>query len=255
MIIVLAGLLAVAGTLAVVAYAHHANERAIAGEKPVTVFVAQKAIPTGTKASSALTDGELVSQQEAASNVPSNAVHSISGALATRFISTALAPGEMLLTPMLVTSAQETGSGSGTGGLSPPAGQEYVTIQLCLSEAVGGHLTVGSWVAVYQTAPKYSGANLTRTCSVQHPAVVPGSANTVELPLLHKVKVVSVSLGANSQSTTPGITSVLADPASSASLLSTGAVAVTFQVTNSQAIQLITDAQVEMPYLALLPAS
>ncbi len=152
----------------------------------------------------------------------------------------------MVLRPMLVNSSAQEAAGS---ALAPTPGWEDVTIQLCLSEAVGGYLTPDSWVAVYETAPK-PGANVTRSCSVQHTAVVPGTAMTALL--LPRVKVVSVVLGSNTQSTNPGIASVLADPANSA-LLSSGAVAVTFQVTNTEAKQLITDAQVELPYLALLP--
>ena len=59
MIIVLAGLLAVAGTLAVVAYAHHANERAIAGLKTVTVITAKDTIAARTSLGVAEKDGLL----------------------------------------------------------------------------------------------------------------------------------------------------------------------------------------------------
>ena len=46
--IVLAGLLAVLGAVAILAYVHQADKRAIAGDVPVTVLEAVKPIPAGT---------------------------------------------------------------------------------------------------------------------------------------------------------------------------------------------------------------
>ena len=49
--ITLAVLLAAVGTVAVLAYVHHANVRAVNGVQAVSVIVAQRAIPSGTAGS------------------------------------------------------------------------------------------------------------------------------------------------------------------------------------------------------------
>ena len=71
--VTLALLLAVLGTVGVLAYVHGANARAVAGLKAVPALVAQQPIPAGTSASAALHEGLLASQQLPASSVPANA--------------------------------------------------------------------------------------------------------------------------------------------------------------------------------------
>jgi len=55
--VALAVLLALIGIVAVLAYVHKANERAIAGLKAVTVLAASQRIPAGTSASAAQSAG------------------------------------------------------------------------------------------------------------------------------------------------------------------------------------------------------
>ena len=130
------------------------------------------------------------------------------------------------------------------------ASQVFV-IQMCATEALGGYLSAGSYVAVYATAPTSTKVTLTRTCGVDHSGVVPGGAQTQ--PVLSKVLVLSVVLGPGVQTqTNSGTTSVAADPTSST--LSQGAVAVTFAVPPNDVANLLTAMQVDLPYLALLPA-
>ena len=135
--------------------------------------------------------------------------------------------------------------------LLTPKGMDTIVIQMCATEAVGGYLAAGSYVAVYATVPTNLKVNRDsgRAASTTLRCRLVTLNTTLVLP---KVKVLSVSLGPGAQSqASSGSTSVLADPASSP--LSQGAVAVTFAVHPDEVDKLITDVQVEMPYLALLP--
>ena len=129
--VVVAVLLAVLGTAAVLAYVRQADNRALEGQKAVTVLIAQKVIPSGTSANTAVQDGLLTSQRLPASSVPVDALTSITPALGPLVTSAVVQPGQVLLRPMLVTPAQATA----TGALAIPRGMVAVTIPLCMSEA------------------------------------------------------------------------------------------------------------------------
>src|SRR5579859_62541 len=116
LIIVLALILAAVGTTGVLAYVRGANARAIAGMKAVSVLVAQKPIPSGTTAGSALRGGLLASQTLPASAVPASALSTIPSGMSSLVLSADLAPGQLLLRQMLVTAAQTT------SGLAIPPG-------------------------------------------------------------------------------------------------------------------------------------
>ncbi len=155
--IALAVLLAVLGTGLVLAYVHKANTRAIEGMHAVTVIVAQKAMPSGTPVGAALHDGTLGSQKLPASAVPADAVGPQQLAEQQgRVTSTPLQPGQLLLQPMLVTATHAT------AGIAIPAGMIAVTVQLCVPEAVGGYVTAGSNVALFDTYPVGRAADLAR---------------------------------------------------------------------------------------------
>ena len=145
--VTLALLLAVLGTVGVLAYVHGANARAVAGVKAVPALVAQQPIPAGTSASTAVHEGLLASQQLPASSVPSDAVRSITPDISSLVMSANVQAGQLLLRPMLVTAAQATGAGT----LATPKGMVAVTIPLCLPEAVAGYVQPGSQVAVFDT--------------------------------------------------------------------------------------------------------
>ncbi len=145
--VTLALVLAVLGTVGVLAYVHRADARAIAGMKAIPTLVAQQPIPAGTSATTALHEGLLASQQLPASSVPSDAVRSITPDISSLVMSANVQAGQLLLRPMLVTAAQATGAGT----LATPKGMVAVTIPLCLPEAVAGYVQPGSQVAVFDT--------------------------------------------------------------------------------------------------------
>jgi len=254
--VVVAVLLAVLGTAAVLAYVRQADNRALEGQKAVTVLIAQKVIPSGTSANTAVQDGLLTSQRLPASSVPVDALTSITPALGPLVTSAVVQPGQVLLRPMLVTPAQATA----TGALAIPRGMVAVTIPLCMSEAVAGYVQPGSQVAVFDSYPTKK-ATLQESCSgsgQSNQAQGPGAA--VTRILLPRVQVLAIgqapSSGTTSTSTTAsGGTSSQGSQTDPAASGPTGSVLVTFAVSQADAERLILVTRAGLPYLALLTPS
>jgi pilus assembly protein CpaB len=252
----LAILLAVLGTAGVLAYVHKADTRALDGMRPVSVLVAQGQIPAGTSANSAQQQGLLRSEELPASSVPANAVRSITAALGSLVMSAQVPSGQMLLRPMLVTSAQATAAGF----LAIPGGMVAVTIPLCVSEAVADYVQPGSQVAVFDTYPTKK-ASLQESCNQSgqsHQAQGPGGVITrIVLP---RVLVLATgqapASGTTSTSTTASggafSNNSQTDPTASAP---SGAVLVTLAVSQANAERLILITRAGLPYLALLTSS
>jgi len=239
--VVVAVLLAAVGTLAVLAYVHQANNRAVAGLKTMTVVVAQSTVPSGTPAGQAVREGLLGTQKLPASSVPANAVREVIPSLAGLVTSATIQPGQLLLRPMLVAAAQVT------GGVAIPKGLIAVTVQLCLPEAVAGYVTAGSEVAVFDT---YGGA-LQRTCDVDHTEAGPAGVQT--RIVLTKAEVLSVGQ-APASSSSDGASTAVDGPNSSASSQQ-GVVLVTLALSQPDAERVIQDAETGLPYLGLLTPS
>ena len=254
--VALAILLAVLGTAGVLAYVHKANARALEGMRPVSVLVAQGQIPAGTSAGSAQQQGLLRSEMLPASSVPLNAVRSITPALGSLVMSAEVSSGQLLLRPMLVTSAQATA----TGAMAIPKGMVALTIPLCLPEAVAGYVQPGSQVAVFDTYPTKK-ASLQESCNQSgqsNQAQGPGAAVTrIVLP---RVQVLAVGQAAASGTTSTSTTASggafshnsQTDPTASAP---TGTVLVTLAVSQANAERLILITRAGLPYLALLTSS
>jgi pilus assembly protein CpaB len=241
--IVVAVVLAAVGTVAVLAYVHQANTRAVEGLKVVNVIVAQSAIPSGTPSGQALRDGLLSSQKLPVASVPADAVRSITPDLAGLVTSAAVQSGQLLLRPMLVAAAQVT------GGVAIPKGMVAVTIQMCLTEAVAGYITAGSEVAVFDTFGSKS-LNVQETCQVSHQAQAVGAVRTAVV--LPKVEVLSVGPAPSSAQGTSSGSTTTASNGSASPASSQGAVLVTLAVRQADAERLIQLDEAGLPYLALL---
>ncbi len=249
LIIVLAAVLAVAGTVAVLAYARNANERAIAGLKTITVVAAKRIINPRTTLGEAMREGWLTTEKLPQSSVSPEALLPTSIArLTNRVFSATVQPAQIVLVPMLVSASQATAA-----SVLPISGNmEAVTILMCEQEAVPGYLSGGSYVTVYATVPLSPSVNLERTCETNHQALLPSSTRTI--PLLERVQVLSVVSPHSATLNTPSGASVAVDPVSSTSLTQ-GTALVTFAVTQSEAIKLIGYSQTDLPYLGLLPST
>ena len=247
--VTLAILLAVLGTVGVLAYVHKADSRALQGMRPVSVLVAQGQIPAGTTAASAQQQGLLRSESLPASAVPVNAVRSITPALGSLVMSAGVPSGQLLLRPMLVTAAQAT------GGVALPAGMLAVSVNLCLPEAVAENIGPGSEVEVLDTfAPGASALTAGPNCTGPHQQQAYGKVHTVVV--LPRVQVLSIGIagGANraASTTTTGVFSHNSTDPASSSGSQLGNVLVTLAVTQPATLRLVTITQTGLPYLALL---
>lgn len=251
--ITLAVVLAAFGVVAVLAYVHQANTRTIAGLNPVTVLIAQTAIPAGTPVGPALAAGSLAVEHQAASSVPADAAHSISGSLSERVTSTALAPGQFLLTPMLVKAGTVTASST---GLVIPTGMIAVTVQMCIQEDVANYVAPDSNVAVFDTYVLGGKAGVQRTCATEHGVINWGStfspANQGTRLVLASAKVLAIGESPAPQGTATGGTSAVADPLASAASSLQDSVMVTLAVPEAAAEKLILIDELGLPYMALL---
>jgi len=233
--------LAVLGAVGVLDYAHQADQRALAGMRAVTAYVAKAQIPSGTTAGTAVREGLLVGQQFPASSVPLDAVRTISPATASLVLTSGLGSGQMLLSPMLGTSVQTAAA------LPIPAGMVAITLQFCVQQAVANYITPGSEVAVFNTwvnGKLSTGGCSGITATAGHQALL---HTRIVLP---KVLVLAVGEGT---ATPPSGVAVAADgPASSSSGSSPSTIYLTMAVSQVNAERLIELGQSGAPYLALV---
>lgn len=246
--ILVAIVLAVIGTGAVLLYVKHADQRALDGQKAVSTLVATQQIPAGTRASSALKDGMLTLEKLPAASVPSNAVRTLTRSLGALVFSSNLPSGQLLLQPMLVPSV------SSASGLAIPPRDVAVTIALCVPQEVAGYVGAGSQVAIFDTVTTSKTAKTGNPCGSGNASGAgsgtgPTSVNSVFTRIvLPKVTVLAIGQPAASNSSGSGAFA----QSSSSSSSSNGTVLVTLAVDQSDAERVITLAESGAPYLALL---
>jgi pilus assembly protein CpaB len=237
--IALAVLLAVFGTVGVLVYVTHANSRAIAGQKPVTVVIAEKLIPSGTSAADAQRQGLVGTETLPAASVPADAITALTPTLSGLVTSAAVQPGQLLLRQMLVTQSQTT------SGLSIPRGMVAVSVLFCTPEAVAGNVHAGSKVAVFDTV--VTGTNTMTAqpaCTGPHQWLAGDQASThLALAGLQVLAVGSASSGSGSGSGN-GLSGTSSSSSQNTQLL-------TLAVSQSDAEKLILMTQDSLPYLAL----
>ena len=239
--------------VAVLAYAHQANDRAVTGLRAETVLVAKGAIPAGTSLGTAQKENLLTTEKVPVASLSTAPVHSVTAANARLVMSANVATGQVLLQNMLVSATSATASGSAT--LPIPTGMVAVTMQLCIPEAVAEYVTAGSEVAVFDTYANGKGSQVTRTCELTHDITNSGA---IVSPLLVETRIVLtkalvLAVGANpaAQGASAGTASTVADPASAVSPLD-GSVLVTLALDQADAERVIMIDELGLPYLALL---
>jgi pilus assembly protein CpaB len=238
--IALAVLLAVLGTVGVLAYVNKANARALAGQQAVTVLIARQVIPAGTSAAAAQAQGLLGTERLPSASVPADALTAISPAISALVTDADVQPGQLLLRPMLVTSV------ASTSGLAIPHGMVAVALEFCVPEAVAGNLHSGSQVAVFQTtADGNANINGQAACGGSH--TFSSSQNFRTSLVLPKVTVLTVGQGTGAQD---GSTSSSSSSSSSGNGQNTGLI--TVAVSQADASKLIALSENGLPYLALL---
>jgi Flp pilus assembly protein CpaB len=170
--------------------------------------------------------------------------------LSNLVFSSTVQAGQLVLRPMLVSSARSTAASV----LTIPTGDVAITVQMCDQEAVAGYVTAGSEIMVYETYPNSVQVNLERGCTPQHNALPP-PASTTQI-VLPKVLVLAVAQAQSGVQSSSPASAVVEDPINSvAQSLSSGTVDVTVAVSPTNGIKLIHDAEVYLPYFALLPST
>jgi pilus assembly protein CpaB len=253
--IVLAAVLGLLGVVAVLAYVHQANQRAVNGLKAVTVLFAKSPIPADTTLNKAQKEGLLSTEKVPASSLSSSAVQSVTAANMHMAVRATVAQGWVVLYNMLAPAS--TVSHQGGGSLPVPPHMLAVAVNMCIDEAVGTWATPGSYVAVFDTV--VAQGQVSRSCDAQHQVLNfqqirnPGAAST--LLVLPKLEVLAIGANPAVQSSPGGSTgsvTVNNDPSSSSS---DAEVLVTLAVSQPEAQRLILIEEEGLPYLALLGSS
>jgi pilus assembly protein CpaB len=242
--VALAGMLALIGAVAVLAYARQANSRAVDGLKAETVLAATGVIRAGTSLGTAQHDDLLTTEKVPVASLSTAPVHSVTAANAHLVMSANVASGQVLLQNMLASAASVTAG----GGFVIPAGMVAVAVNMCVSEAVADYVTPGAYVAVFDTAANAQASQVQRSCDAAHAVLSSGATRLV----LQKAEVLAVGQNPGTQSTSGANgTTVTTDPSGSSSS-SQDEVLVTLAVNQADAERLILIDEVGLPYMALL---
>jgi pilus assembly protein CpaB len=143
--VVVAVLLALAGTTAVFMYVRSADDRALAGQQAVEVYVAQRVVPAGTTLQSAV-DADMIEQQQvAAKGVPAAALPTVSPATAQLVAVSDIQPGELVLSDRFGSKAITKTP------LAIPAGEMAVSVALADPAHVGTFVQPGAQIAIFDT--------------------------------------------------------------------------------------------------------
>ncbi|WP_347351556.1 RcpC/CpaB family pilus assembly protein [Intrasporangium sp.] len=143
--ILVAVVLAVAGSALIISYVRGADARAVAGQQPVPVYVAEKLVPAGTTLKEAVRT-ELVAQTRvAAAARPLGALAQVDADNNNLLALSDIQPGELLLTARFGTTPV------GQKAIEVPPGKLAMSVQLTDPARVGQFVTPGSHITIYAT--------------------------------------------------------------------------------------------------------
>ena len=143
--ILAAVLVAVIGVAAVLLYARGADERAIAAQQPADVYVATKAVSSGTMLKDAIRTGAITKTSVASKGLPAGALTSVSDSNSSLLALTDIQPGEYVLSGRFGTTP------TGTKAIEVPAGMVAVSVQLSDPARVGTFVTPGTRIAIFDS--------------------------------------------------------------------------------------------------------
>jgi pilus assembly protein CpaB len=140
------------GVAAVLLYAKGADGRAVAGQRPQTVFIAQERVPSGTTAAEAVAKGLMVPTQIAAKGVPAGALTKINAANGKLMALTDIAQGDFVVAARFGTTPL------GQRAIQVPDGQVAISVAFSDPGRVGTFVTPGSRIVIYDTYVPAAGA-------------------------------------------------------------------------------------------------
>ena len=198
------------GVAAVLLYAMGADSRAVAGQRPQTVFVAQERVPSGTTAADAVAKGLMVPTKIAAKGVPAGALTKVDATNGKLMALTDIAAGEF------VVASRFGKTPTGQKAIQVPDGQVAVSVSLSDPGRVGTFVTPGSHIVVYDTyvaaaAPGAAAGDAKQTRVLLDDALVIAVGSTSLAP--------SASVGGQTQAPTAGALVTVALPPDAAAKL------------------------------------
>ena len=152
--VLLAVILAVFGTAAVLYYVSNVRHQVADGQKAVRVLVANDRIPAGTTGAHMLSANMLSTIVVPASSVPDDALSSIPQDLNQLVVTSDVQPRQLMMRGMFGQSSDAL------RGLTIPEGKVAVTVQVGIPQQVAGYVRPGSQIAIFDT---YSTGNSTST--------------------------------------------------------------------------------------------
>jgi pilus assembly protein CpaB len=145
MAVLAAMLVGLIGVAAVLLYAKGADSRAVADQRPQTVFVAQDRVPAGTSAADAVAKGLMAPTKIAAKGVPVGALTKVDASNGRLVALTDIAKGEFVVASRFGTTP------TGSKAIQVPDGQVAISIALPDPARVGAFVTPGSRIVLYDT--------------------------------------------------------------------------------------------------------
>ena len=140
--LIAAVVLALVGTVAIVAYVDGAENRAQAGEKIVKVLVVKDSIPAGTPATEL---GDRVGLESVSSKVTADGAVTNLKELGKKVAGTTLVSGEQVLSSRFVDKSNFSATGA---DVQVPPGLLRTTVALDPQRVIGGVLTPGATVSI-----------------------------------------------------------------------------------------------------------
>lgn len=144
-LVVIAAVLAIAGTIGVYSYLKGADSRVLADKEATSVLIVEKRIPAGTTVDKIKSDGYVHGDKVPASARPAGALLSLDDVVATDVSLADVAPGQVVLESMFGKREPTT------SGLKIPDGKLAVSITVATDADVAGYVQPGSEVAVFDT--------------------------------------------------------------------------------------------------------
>jgi pilus assembly protein CpaB len=145
MAVMAAMMVGLVGVAAVLLYAKGADSRAVANQRPQTVFIAQERVPSGTTAADAVAKGLMAPVQIAAKGVPVGALTKVDGATGKLVALTDIAAGDFVVASRFGTTP------AGLKAIQVPDGLVAISVSLTDPGRVGTFVTPGSRIVIYDT--------------------------------------------------------------------------------------------------------
>jgi pilus assembly protein CpaB len=160
------------GVIAVLFYAKGADTRAVADQRPQTVYVAQQMVPAGTTAAQAVSSGLMAPTQIAAKGVPVGALSKVDDATGKLVALTDIAAGDFVIASRFGTTPL------GQKAIQVPDGQVALSVSLSDPGRVGTFVTPGSRIVIYDTyLPSTAGTKETRALLADVLVIAVGSTS------------------------------------------------------------------------------